>query len=569
MIIKKLFRWMILLLICAALGYFAYSLTQREVPNDEHVGIEFYGKTKPIFYNGEIFADSAIGEKDGLKLPYEFVRTYIDSTINYDKSSKSVIVTTEDKVVRLRTNGQKSTINQQPINLQFPIESQDDVVYIPIDPLLDLYDLEIRENEQTGIVTLVKAGDPIQHGLVTKQKKDKPVPMRTGASIREPILSDLAADTSLMIWSETDEWYHVQLENGMVGYVQKQQIRLDRIETVPHRKEPVKPYIPWKPTGGKINLTWEHVTGKSPNIDEIGPMPGLNVISPTWFHLADAEGNLKNNADAAYVRWAHGRDLQVWGLVDNSFDPKLTSQALSTYDRRMTTIKQLLSFAKLYKLQGINLDYENVSTKDKQNFIQFVREFTPLAHELDLVVSIDVTPKSESEGWSLFLDRRVLAETVDYMILMGYDEHWGSSPKAGSVASLPWVENALTRILEEDDVPPSKFILAVPTFTREWTEEQVDGKTKVSSKAIFMSRQERTIREKKLTPTFLEAVGQNYVEYKEGTAVKKIWMEDAVSMKARVELVKKYNLAGIASWRRGFEEPEIWDVIQETLTKRP
>lgn len=558
-----------MLALLVAAGYYAYSFTQREVPNDEHVGIEYYGQTKPLFYKGELFDQSASGEAEGLKLPFDFVSTYIDSSIAYDKASQSVIVTTQDKVVRLRTSGKTSTVNQKPIKLKFPVENKDNITYIPVDPITDLYDIEIKESKETGIVTVAKAGDPIQWGTVQKQRKDKPVPMRTGASIQEPILSDLIADTAVMIWSETDEWYHVQLENGLSGYVKKTQVRLDRNETVPHKKEPVEPYVPWKPTGGKINMTWEHVTTKNPNTAEIGPMPGLNVISPTWFHLADGEGNLKNNADASYVKWAHGRNLQVWGVVDNSFDPKLTTQALSTYDRRMTTIKQLLSYAKLYKLQGINIDYENVSTKDKQNFVQFVRELTPLAHEQNLVVSVDVTPKSQSEGWSLFLDREALAETVDYMILMGYDEHWGSSPKSGSVSSLPWVENALTRILEEDKVPPSKMILGVPTYTREWTEEQVDGKTKVSSKAIYMSRQERTIREKNLTPTYLPEIGQNYVEYKEGSAVKKIWMEDEVSMKARIELVKKHNLAGVASWRRGFEEPEIWDVIQETLTTRP
>lgn len=558
-----------MLILLVGTGYYAYSLTQREVPSKEHVGIEYYGKDKPLFYKGEMFEQSALGKGEALKLPFDFISTHIDSSITYDKASQSVIVTTQDKVVRLRTDGQTSTINQKPIKLRFPIEKQEDTVYIPVDPIMDLFDLEIKEDEQTGIVTVAHAGDPLQWGLVEAKKKDKLIPMRTGPSVTEPILSDLSSDTTMIIWNESNEWYHVQLENGLTGYVQKINVRLDRIETVPHKKKPVEPFVPWKPTGGKINMTWEYVTGKNPDTSQIGPMPGLNVISPTWFHLADAEGNLKNNADPAYVTWAHSRNLQVWGLVDNAFDPKLTAQALSTYDRRMTTIKQLLSFAKLYKLQGINIDYENVNTSDKQNMIQFVRELTPLAHEQNLVVSMDVTPKSQSEGWSLFLDRRALAESLDYMILMGYDEHWGSSPVAGSVASLPWVEAALTRILDEDDVPPSKFILAVPTFTREWTEEQVNGKTKVSSKAIYMSRQDRTIKEQKLTPTYLEDIGQNYVEYKEGSLVKKIWMEDKVSMKNRVELVKKYNLAGVATWRRGFEAPEIWDVIQETLTTRP
>lgn len=567
--IRKFIKFVFFMALFGGVAYYAYQFTQREVPNTEYVGIAHYNQDKPIFYQGELFTVSASGKKEQLMLPLEFLRTHIDPNIIYEKSSESVIVTTDQKVVRLRTQGLTSTINEKPFKLSFPIEVREDNVYIPIAPILDLYDLDIREDNQTGIVSVAQAGEPLQWGKIQMKDKEETIPLRTGPSIQEPILGDLSREDDVVIWDEDNGWYQVQALNGLTGYVQKSQVRLEQIETVPKKKDPVKPHVPWKPTGGKINMTWEHVTNKNPDTSKIDPMPGLNVISPTWFHLKDGEGNLANNADRSYVQWAHQQNLQVWALVDNGFDPDRTHEALSTYDRRMNMIKQLLSFAQMYNLQGINIDFEDVYLKDKQNVVQFVREFTPLAHEQGLVVSIDVTAKSSSERWSMFLDRKALAETVDYMMLMGYDEHWGSSPVAGSVASLPWVENSLVRILEEDDVPPSKLVLGVPTYTREWTEEQVDGKTKVSSRAIFMSRQERTIREQNLTPVFLEDVGQNYVEYKDGNATKKIWMEDAVSMKLRVELVKKYDLAGIASWRRGYESPDIWTVIEETLNQRP
>ncbi|EAM1016507.1 glycosyl hydrolase, partial [Salmonella enterica] len=143
-----------------------------------------------------------------------------------------------------------------------------------------------------------------------------------------------------------------------------------------------------------------------------------------------------------------------------------------------------------------------------------------------------------------------------------------ASPKAGSVASLPWTENGLKGVLEE--VPAEKLLLGVPFYTRLWTEaKQADGKVKVSSRALYMSGAKKWIEERKLTPKLDEASGQNYVEYKDpkdGNTYK-MWIEDTVSMKKRVELVEKYNLAGIAAWRRGFEEPEIWDAIQEGLNK--
>ena len=341
---------------------------------------------------------------------------------------------------------------------------------------------------------------------------------------------------------------------------------LDRLEIKENLRDD-KPFVPWKPTGEKINLTWEHVLKPSgnPDLSQIGKMPGLNVISPTWFHLENGNGDIKNYASSAYAEWAHERGYQVWALFSNSFDPEITSQALASYDTRIHMIKQLLGFAEMYELDGINIDFENVYLEDKDRLTQFVRELTPFMHEQGLVVSIDVTIRGGSPMWSLFYDRKELGKIVDYMIVMTYDEHWASSPKAGSVASLPWTEKGIVDIMEEDHVPASKLLLGVPYYTRIWTEEYVDGKKKVTSEARGMEYIQNLITEKNLIPVFLEDVGQHYVEYKEDGKTKKIWIEDSVSMRSRIELVKKYDLAGVASWRRGFESPDIWETIQETL----
>ncbi|WP_420798623.1 glycosyl hydrolase family 18 protein [Paenibacillus beijingensis] len=232
-------------------------------------------------------------------------------------------------------------------------------------------------------------------------------------------------------------------------------------------------------------------------------------------------------------------------------------------------IQQLLAYAKMYRLQGINIDFENVRTADKANLVQFVRELTPMLHEQNLVVSIDVTPKSNSELWSLFLDRPALIQSVDYMMLMAYDEHWASSPNSGSVASMPWVKRAVDRLVEEDGIPPAKLILGMPLYTRIWTETiGQNGKRKVSSKAVGMDRVREIIAAKKLAPVYDAATGQNYVEYSENGALNRIWIEDALSIKARVDLANRYGLAGVATWNRSFQSDDIWSVIEGALNKR-
>jgi spore germination protein YaaH len=329
-------------------------------------------------------------------------------------------------------------------------------------------------------------------------------------------------------------------------------------------------FVAWKVLGNKINMTWEAVYDQKIDTAQIGPMQGVNVVSPTWFELAEDNGTIKGKADPAYLKWAYQQGLQIWALFSNDFEPDRTTKALATVERRFFMIQQLLAFAEVYGLQGINIDFENVHTSDKGNFVQFVRELTPLLHEQGLVVSIDVTPKSNSEMWSLFLDRAALGRVVDYMMVMAYDEHWASSPKSGSVASLPWTENSIVRIMEEDGVPASKLILSMPLYTRIWTEKKgADGKISVTSKAVGMDKVKEITAAKKLKPVLDTAVGQNYVEYTEDGALNRIWIEDDVSMQARVALVRKYDLAGVATWQRAFQTATIWKTIDDAMKKRP
>ncbi|TNJ62317.1 glycosyl hydrolase [Paenibacillus hemerocallicola] len=561
-------RLFVFLLIIGIAGLLSYYWFLMYYPNSEHVEPDYGGLQKPIYYRGELLKQDAVGEKESLKLPLDFIKDKADPSIVYENASDSVIITTKDKVVRMKTNVLTATVNEKPLQLKFPIVKNGDDLYLPIEPVKQYYGLTILEAADTGNVIVHLQGDNVQWGKAEGGSKGGTAAVRKDPGIKSPILADLQSGEEVMIWSENNQWYYIQRKDGTAGYARKKDIVLDRVETIPTQPES-KTFVPWKPIGGKINMTWEHVTTRNPDTAKIGAMPGLNVISPTWFHILDGEGNLKNLADAAYVKWAQSQNYQVWALFSNGFDPKVTTEALATYDKRMKMIKQLLAFAQMYNLQGINIDFENVNLKDKANLTQFVREMTPLLHEQGLVVSMDVTTKSTSENWSMFYDRPALSETIDYMMVMTYDEHWAASPIAGSVASLPWVEKSIIQLLNEEKVPASKLVLGVPYYTRIWTEQTKNGKKEVSSRAVFMETIDKLIKDKGLKPTFSQESGQNYIEYTEDGKVMKVWIEDETSMKARIELVKKYDLAGVASWRRGYETANIWDVIKQTLEKRP
>ncbi|WP_309120987.1 glycosyl hydrolase family 18 protein [Paenibacillus sp.] len=559
-----------LMMTIALLGVALVWFFRNYGPVDTRI-IPDYGSDKPVFYQGAAMDGSAVGTGEGLKLPLSLLQEVVDPNIRYEDATKSVIIATEHRVLRMVSDQLTAWSNDKPFELRFPVEHGDDgVVYVPIDPILTIYGLVVSEAANTGIVTLARAGDTLARieapAAAGGEERRRDVAVRSEPTVRAPIVDDLAPGERAVVWGEAEGWYKVQTDQGFVGFADERSVRWAGAEVVSGPDAPqAAPYVPDRPMGKKIVLAWEQVYERNPDATKFGPMPGLNVVSPTWFHVIDGEGALENRADAAYVRWAHDRGYQVWALFSNNFDPDMTAEALSTYDRRMSMARQLVSWAQLYKLDGVNVDFENVHVKDGPNLTQFMRELTPLLHEAGLTVSIDVTFAGGSDTWSKFLDRKALGGIVDYMMVMAYDEHWASSPVAGSVASLPWVENGMRVIIEEHGVPAEKLLLGVPFYTRIWTEETVDGKKKVSSKAVGMKAVADLINEKGLQPELDEKTGQRYVQYEEDGAVKKIWIEDEISMKARAELARELGLAGVAAWSRNFANDTIWSTIDETL----
>lgn len=540
----------------------------RDTASKERIVPDYMAHAAPIMLRGEWTNAYALGSGEGMQIPVEVAQRILGDGIRYEKETESIILTTDRDVLHFRTGERKATLNRKPFTLAFAAQKSGDELYVPLAPLTELFGLQAEVGEQSGIVTLMQPGDSVQAGQVPAEAK-KPVQLRSGPDKSFPIVEDVLPGTKVRFWSEQEGWYAAQTASGQLGFVPKKDVVVSGLEKVEEKPSAEEPFVPWERQGRKINLTWEAVYSANPDTSKIGDLQGVNVVSPTWFELSDGTGKIRSNADAGYSAWAKSKGMQVWGLFSNGFEPERTHAALSTYETRLSMIEQLLAYAKAFKLQGINIDFENVYTKDKDNLVQFVREMTPLLHEANLVVSIDVTPKSTTEMWSMFLDRGRLGEAVDFMMVMAYDEHWASSPVSGSVSSLPWAENTIRRILEEDGVPASKLILGMPLYSRVWTEEP-DGKggVKVSSKTIDMTNAQKTVKEKKLKPVLSEETGQHYVEYKEGNALKRIWLEDATSIQARAALAVKYDLAGAASWRRGFETSDIWGMLDKALQSK-
>ncbi|EHS55695.1 glycosyl hydrolase family 18 protein [Paenibacillus sp. Aloe-11] len=540
------------------------TITVVKYGNPLHEKPDWQGSVRPIFIQGKLTGYEAQSSGKNMLIPLKLVQKQIDPAIRYEDENQTIILATRQSLLHMNVAKSQGELNGKAYALTAAPQVISGELYIPIQAVREVYGVSVHEDPVTGAVILMKAGDKVKLGSVEKKDggQDAKIALRKEASSLSFILTDISQQSKVRIWSKQGDWYFVQLDNGYAGYVKMDNVSEGGELAVPSVKDVVSTSEKhWE--GRPVNLAWEAVYNRKPNPSTFDPMPGVNVVSPTWFSIIDQEGTVESKADPAYVSWAHRKGMEVWGLLSNSFNPELTTEALSTFERRKSIVDQMISFAQEYDLDGINIDFENVHTKDGPNVTQFLRELKPMAREHDLILSVDVTPKSQSEMWSAFLDRKSLGSITDYLMVMAYDEHWAASPEAGSVASLPWTKASIKRILQEDEVPPQKVVLGIPLYTRVWSETPEKGKIKVSSKSLGMDSAAAIVEKFKLKPKFRASEGQNYVEYTEDGVVKKIWLEDRVSLGARVELAKSLKLGGIGVWNRTFADENAWETLKE------
>ncbi|NLY19380.1 MAG: glycoside hydrolase [Clostridiaceae bacterium] len=499
-------------------------------------------------------------------LPFKTVKSHIDPYIWWDETLQKVTVTTKDRVIRMETDNLNALINDEPMELKFPATEFDGVLYIPIEFLASFYRIDINYVKETNVVIIDR--EDVIHRIGYPTSADAVV--RRGRHIRYPVIRmfhdvDLNSDSAkLYIYEDYDKWYKVRTADGILGYIQKEHVVIKSFEInqIPEtlRRTPKLP-------GGKISLVWDQMYSPTKKYLEWEKTDGIDVLSPTWFQIANEDGDLINRADPQYVEWAHDNGYQVWALVANDFSNiENTSQILNDGLKREHVIRQILAYAALYQLDGINIDFENIYKKDKDAFTQFMRELTPFLREQKLVVSVDVTIPDGSDTWSKCYDRKALAETVDYVCLMTYDQTWAGSKVAGSTAQFVWVEENLKKTLRE--VPREKLLLGIPLYTRLWalkTDEHGNRTESTVGNALSIEAASRLIAENNAVPVWDEESGQYVVSFEKDNVVYKMWLENEHSVNQKTALAHKYNLAGTSTWSHNFANDKVWTVFAENL----
>ena len=487
------------------------------------------------------------------------MQNFFDKYIYIEEETNEIVTTYDDKIASIGFESNKMTVNGAIKKTNASAIKDGEVVYLPISEMVDVYNVELANIEKTKTITL----DSLDREQVKATLKSKTT-VKNAAKVFSRTADKAAKGSTVIVINseavkEGNKWIKVRTENGKIGYVKTS--KLQNITTVREEK------VETKQITGKVNMFWDYFTQYYTAPNRTGQViEGVNVVSPTFFYLDENNGTLKENVGDAgkeYINWAHSNGYKVWSMISNAeAGIKITSNILNSYTKRQELIQSIVEKCALYDIDGINVDFENMYEEDKDKFSRFIIELMPRMEEMGMVVSVDVTAPDGDPTWSLCYDRNVIGDVADYLVFMAYDQHGTSSPEPGTTAGFNWVEKILQNIIEYDVVDTEKIILGIPFYTRQWTVAS-DGKIKGRGVVTMINTKIPNNVEKQWD----EDLKQYYIEYKSGKDTIKMWIEDGTSIKEKVSLVTKYNLAGTSCWRKDMETSNVWTIIREELEK--
>ena len=413
--------------------------------------------------------------------------------------------------------------------------------------LKDVYNIDVSFNKDTNIISIDKK-DTIQTEL-----KYNNISVFSDITTKSNILKNIGREDKVFVYNDSfkhNRWYKIKTEDGIVGYISKNNV--DYVDN--------KEYVKYEDIAkeNKYIMFWQY----NNDLGTLGSKEdGVNVVLPTWYELSNAYGDINAKSNTLYYNKAKENGYEIWPTINNGIDSASytsddTSALVNSESSRESFIINLLNKCKEDKVDGVNIDFEAMKTDDRKLYTQLIREMTPIFRENNIKVSVDLY-------FVEYIDRKGIGAAADYVVLMGYDQRGGWSSVSGSISEISWVEESINSLINDSNISEEKIILGVPFYTRLWIEKQ--GEDKPTTKVYTMQDCKDYIKYFGLTPTYDEKSGQNYVERTSGSLTYKLWLEDETSIKNRVDIVKKHNLAGISAWRRGFETDNIWNIINQNM----
>ena len=569
------FVLLIILIIAAIAGIILwkrYSPSKEQYDMKKYYGIEKDGQVGITVDNKVVEAEGKLaGGK--VYVAYNIVRDYINSRFYWDPNENVLLYMLPEDMISVDVGSKDYSISRKKKSEDYVIlKTEGNTAYIALDFVQQYTNIDYEvSNNPDHVMIRTKWG---KTDVATVKKNTQ---VRYQGGVKSPVLAELKKKDEVTVVESEQNWKKVRTADGVIGYVKNKALKNEEKKNITRKFEEQdysnisKDYT--------INMAWHNVTNQDANnavAQRIAQTKGLTTLAPTWIHVADTNGNISSIASADYVSYAHKQNVEVWMTV-RDFDGGISSEKesyelLSYTSRRETLITQLIAEALRVGVDGINVDFEKISDKCGEHYIEFLRELSVKCRQNGLVLSVDnYVPKSFNTQY----DRKEQGIVADYVVIMGYDEYYAGSPEAGPVSSYNYVKEGITETLKE--VPAEKVISGIPFFTRLWketpkTEEELKSdkgtdaeqySATVESDAYGMDNAQAIVKQAGVDTTWDKKAGQNYATWEADGSKYEIWLEDSKSIEEKLKLMKKYKLAGTAEWSLGQESSDIWNLIQK------
>ncbi len=505
---------------------------------------------------------------------YDTVEELIFDRFYYDEHADQILYTTATDIISIPMESTQYMTGDVPTDLGYVIAHRDgDQIYLALDYLQQYanFSYHLYEGEPYHMDFDMEWNT---NQIADITKKDH---IRTLGGVKSPILADVAKGDTVIILNKMEEWCEVKTTDGYIGYIENKRLDNFREEAETPVTTAVEEVYQSIHKDYPINLVWHQVTNPDANnkLEEmLEGTSGITTISPTWFFLKDNEGNFDTLADRGYVDRVHAMGMEVWALVDDFTNSVDTYEIFSYSEKRAKLIEGLISAAEEYDLDGLNIDFEKISAEAGPHYVQFLRELSIQCRSHQIVLSVDnYVPREYTSHYN----REEQGRVVDYVIIMGYDEHYSGSTESGSVASLGFVTDGIEQTLAV--VPAEKIINALPFYTRIWIETpKTEAEAamedpasteyipyKLSSENMSMQGAKDAVDKAGVTAQWDEVTMQNYAQYERDGSTYKVWLEDLDSITAKMQAIQSYHIAGVAGWKLGLEDKGVWSIISQYL----
>lgn len=539
-IMLNVIKCIIILAVVAGL-FFILNNKEEEKNNNTSSKLIIFGDNIDKKYNPFV-------ENDNIYISLDTISGFIDENIFYDEATKKIIITNEDYLYKFKVGDKKATKNLEEYDLLNTPRSVGDEIYLELSTIKDIYNIKSEYDKETNTISIDKK-DLNDINLNYNQ-----VNLYSDINTKSEIIEVLNKENTVNVYVDSlkhNRWYKVKTDSGKIGYIEKAAVTLNKENNEENENNNNN-------VNEKMIMFWQYGS----DLEKLGDkIDGVNAVMPTWYSLEGESGAITIKYDKDYYKKAKENGYQIWPIITNSFDSEdingkeITSKIVNSEREREELIRNIVGIIQDNKLDGINIDFENMKEEDKYLYTQFLRELYPVVKSVGAKLSVDVY-------FTSYIDRKGVGKACDYLMFMGYDQRGEWSKEAGSISEIAWTEGRIESLINDSDVDPSKIILGVPFYTRLW---KINSDGTFSTNVYSMNNSNEFIEKYGLTPTVDEVSGQNYVETKQDDITYKLWIEDAYSMGKRAELVNKYNLGGITAWQKGFETDDIWQVLKEKL----